>query len=215
MFDPDGQDRERGQAHTLEAVVGAIILLTAIAFALQMTIVTPLSASTSSQHIEGQQRAVAQGVLASAAEEGALHEAVMYWNETAGRYHDTSSQGFYSDDPPDNQFGEKLSRAFDEEGIAYNVKVYYQTGNETTRNQVNERLMISQGTPSDNAVSATRTIAIRNDDRLVDADGSLNETTVNEADNFYIRNGHSDASGASDGHGLYNVVRIEVVAWRI
>lgn len=208
-------DRERGQAHTLEAVVGAIILLTAIAFALQMTIVTPLSASTSSQHIEGQQRAVAQGVLSSAAEEGALHDAVLYWNETANDFHDTTVPGFYTDDPPENQFGDMLARAFDEEGIAYNVKLYYQTGNESTRNSINERLMISQGTPSDNAVSASRTITLRNDDRLVDADGSRNETTLREAEQFYISDGHSQASGVSDGHGVYNVVRVEVVAWRI
>ena len=120
---------ERGQAYTLEAVVAAIVLLTAVAFALQVTIVTPLSASTSSQHIEGQQRAVAQGVLASAAEDGSLERAVLYWNETGERFHNTVGQGFYTDDPPDNEFGDKLEQAFTQEGIAYNVIVRYQAQN--------------------------------------------------------------------------------------
>lgn len=213
---PD-QRTDRGQAHTLESVVGAVILLTAIAFALQVTIVTPLSASTSSQHIESQQRSVAQGVLANAADSGALQEAVLYWNDTAGSYHNTPVQRFYTNDPPDNRFGNMLDRAFSQEGIAYNVRVYYQAGNASGsgRTGINEKLMISQGTPSDNAVAATRTIAIRNDDHLVDENGSLNETTVREANNFYIRNAHTDASGASDGNGLYNVVQVEVIAWRI
>lgn len=209
------QTDERGQAFTLESVVAAVLLLTAIAFALQVTIVTPLSASTSSQHIEGQQRSVAQGVLANAAEDGSLKNAVLYWNETAGNFHNTTGQTFYTSDIPDNEFGDKLSRAFNEEGLAYNVVVYSQSGNETLKNEIRPQQMILQGTPSDNAVSASRTISIRNDDHLINEDGSRNETTVREADPFYISNGNTAASGGTDGNGLYNVVRVEVIVWRI
>ena len=201
---------ERGQAYTLEAVVAAIVLLTAVAFALQVTIVTPLSASTSSQHIEGQQRAVAQGVLASAAEDGSLERAVLYWNETGERFHNTVGQGFYTDDPPDNEFGDKLEQAFTQEGIAYNVIVRYQAQN----GDINQETMILQGTPSDNAVSATRTITLDNDTRLVDEDGSRNETTVREADGLYIRRGPQPQS-EPDSPAVYNVVVVEVIAWRI
>lgn len=195
-------DIDRGQAHTLESVVGAILLLTAIAFALQVTIVTPLSASTSSQHIEGQQREVAQGVLANAAEEGALKEAVLYWNETETRFHNTDTRRVYTDDTPDIQFGNMLERAFGQEGIAYNVYI-----SSTSSGGTSEEEMVVQGTPSDNAVSATRTIAIQDDDRLINADGSLSATTVSEAD-IYIDDPDEDT-------GLYNVVRVEVVVWRI
>nr|WP_267163201.1 hypothetical protein [Halovenus salina] len=78
---------DRGQALTLEAVVGAILMLAAIGFALQMTAVTPLSASTSSQHIENQLQSTSEGVLDTAADTGALREAVLYWNETTGEFH--------------------------------------------------------------------------------------------------------------------------------
>ena len=206
-------DDDRGQAFTLEAVVGAILLLTAIAFALQVTIVTPLSASTSSQHIESQQRSVAQGVLASAAEDGSLKRAVLYWNVSGGRFYNTPSQQFYTSNPPDNEFGEKLKRAFNEEGLAYNVRIYHQT-NSSERTAINEQLMISQGTPSDNAVRASRTIAIKDDDHLVDEDGSLNESTVGEA-NFYMKDARSYSNGIKEKHGLYNVVQVEVIVWRI
>jgi hypothetical protein len=203
------EQTHRGQAHTLEAVVGAIFLLTALTFALQMTIVTPLSASTSSQHIEEQQRAVAEGILASAAEDGTLKEAVLYWNETANNFHNASERGYYAGGPPDNTFGERLARAFDTDGIAYNVYIGYLSN----RGVLNEREMIVQGTPSDNAVSVTQTLGVRNDDRLVDADGSLNDTTVRDAD-LYLNNGPAEAAGRNS-HGLYNVVRVEVVVWRI
>jgi hypothetical protein len=204
------RDDQRAQAFTLEAVVGAIVLLTAVAFALQVTIVTPLSASTSSQHIEGQQRSIAQGVLASAAEDGSLRDAVLYRNVTSGQFHGTAGQGFYTGNPPDTEFGQKLEQAFAGKGIAYNVIVRYQG----IDGDINEEQMVLQGTPSDNAVSATWTISLRNDDHLIDEGGSRNETTIREADGFYIKNGPADNAGSS-GHGLYNVVTVEVVAWRI
>lgn len=201
---------ERGQAYTLEAVVAAIVMLTAVAFALQVTVVTPLSASTSSQHIEGQQRSVAQGVLASAAEDGSLKDAVLYRNTTSGQFHNAGTQGFYTDGLPNTEFGEKLERAFTGEGIAYNVVVRYQG----LSGDINKEQMVLQGTPSDNAVSATWTISLSNDDHILDEDGSRNETTIRESDEFYIRNGPATNAG-STGHGLYNVITVEVVAWRI
>lgn len=205
--------RQRGQAHTLEAIVGAILLLTAVAIALQLTVVTPLSASTSSQHVEGQQRAVAQGVLANAAEEGALEEAVLYWNDSANNFHDASSRGFYTEQPPEKlEFSGILAGAFDSEGIAYNVNFVYQSSD----GRLNSQEFVRQGTPSDNAVSATRTITIRNDDHLLDSDGTVNETTtIREANTFFINNAPAETTDRGDGHGLYNVVRVEVVAWRI
>jgi len=204
---------DRGQAHTLESVVAAVLLLTAVAFALQVTIVTPLSASTSSQHIEGQQRAVAQGVLADAAADGSLKDAVLYYNETEGQFHNADARGKYTQGPPDNRFGDKLARAFDEEGIAYNVNVYYRPSSDTASTSVRE--MIDQGTPSDNAVTATRTITLRNDDKILDENERPTQTSVNSSSNFYISHGSTPSSGQDRRHGLYNTVKIEVVAWRI
>lgn len=205
--------RQRGQAHTLESVVGGLLLLAAIAIALQLTVVTPLSASTSSQHVEGQQRAVAQGVLANAAEEDVLKDAVLYWDDSANNFHDASARGYYTEQPPEElEFTGILAGAFDSEGIAYNVNFVYQSSD----GRLNSQEFVRQGTPSDNAVSATRTVMIRNDDTLIDENGSVNETTtVRDADTFFMNNAPAETTDRSDGHGLYNVVRVEVVAWRI
>jgi len=193
---------DRGQAHTLEGVVAALLLLASVIFALQMTTVTPLSASTSSQHIENQQRSVASGVLSAAAERDGLEETVLYWNESDGDFHNTSSIGYYTSDPPNTTLGGMLSRSFDQEGISYNLYVSFQSpSGKTIQNRV-----VYRGVPSDNAVSASRTVTLTDDDRLYDHDLRRTNVTLNESSSFYAQD---------VGTGVYNVVRVEVVAWRI
>jgi len=194
----------RAQAHTLEAVIASLLMLSSVIFALQMTAVTPLSASTSSQHIENQQQSIGEGVLASAAEEGALKPAILAWNESSNSYHSGDDQQPYHDTSPPNRFGELLERSYNEQGIAYNVYFRYQDDDGET-----ERLeYVSSGVPSDNAVRATHTVTLVDDDHLYDADGSRNRTTLGSGTNHRIEE-------TASGSNLYNTVRVEVVAWRI
>lgn len=171
-----------------------------------MTVVTPLSASTSSQHIENQLLAVSNGVLATGAEAGALTEAVRYWNDTSGGYHGTSDLGYYTNAPPDNTFGAMLNRSFDQEGVAYNVNVQYQTRN----GAVAEQRMVYRGEPSEHAVVTTRTLALHGTDPLLASDGTTQPRTVANATRFFVPDASKNPTGS-----VYNVVRIEVVAWRI
>ncbi|MFB6178314.1 MAG: hypothetical protein ABEI77_01160 [Halorientalis sp.] len=192
----------RGQVHTLEAIVGALLLLTSVVFALQMTAVTPLSASTSSQHIENQQQASIEGVLASAAQSGALRRAVLYWNESRGTFQNTSSEQFYTARTPPNEFGQLLERQFGSRGIAYNVRVKYRTAS----GNVGEQLMVNQGEPSDNAVTSARTLVLPDDARLYNESGVRPETSIRDS---YMSN------DIAEGSPVYNVVRVEVTVWRI
>ncbi|MFC7028481.1 hypothetical protein ACFQJ5_14465 [Halomicroarcula sp. GCM10025324] len=194
----------RGQAHTLEAVVAGLLMLASLVFALQMTAVTPLSASTSSQHIENQQQATGSGVLAAAAETGALKPAVLYWNNTTQRYHGTNSNlGYYTNGPPNNTFGDMLNRSFDQRGIAYNVYFTFQnSGGES----ITQRYVYS-GVPSDNAVSASHTVTLVDDDHLYNANETRNGTTLHDPNITY--------PVPDTGQNIFNTVRVEVVAWRI
>jgi len=194
---------QRGQVHTLEGVVAALLLVSSIVFALQMTSVTPLSASTSSQHIENQQQATAEGVLANAADSGALEEAVLFWNESADSFHDTRGERYYTGKVPPNELGDLLDRAFGSRGIAYNVWAVHQAGdgNSTQRQEI-----VFVGEPSDNAVKTTRTVVLTDDDRLYDETGAETDTRVANA-SFYA----PDVASGS----VYNVIRVEVVVWRI
>jgi hypothetical protein len=191
---------DRGQALTLEAVSGGILLLLAIGFALQMTAVTPLSASTSSQHLENQLESSGEGVLASTAESGALKTAVLNWDNSSAEFNDSSGVGYYRGEPPDNAFGDALDRAFGDRNIAYNVIVHHQLADGSRFTQ----RMIYQGQPSDHAVSASRTVALADADNLTAGGGPALE----DATTFY-------AEDAAPGDSLYNLVRVEVIAWRI
>jgi len=206
-------DDERGQALTLEAVTAGLILLSAIGFALQMTAVTPLSASTSSQHLENQLGAEAEGVLASTAESGALTEAVRYWNSTGGRFHNASIESYYTSGPPPNAFGNELQRTFGDRNIAFNVIVTYQNRTQVGGEEIldeESQLMVRQGRPSDNAESASRTIVLDDEEKLIN-ENFTSGPTIN-ASNFYIPDSSPDSS---DDQTVYNVVRIEVIVWRI
>jgi len=195
----------RGQAHTLEAAIASLLMLSAIIFAIQMTAVTPLSASTSSQHIENQQRATASGVLATAADNDTLKPAVLYWNEGNARFHNgEDSEPYYTSGStePTNRFGQLLQSAFGDSGIAYNVNLRF--GESTDRVQY-----IYSGTPSDNAVTATYTVSLFIDDPIYDANSEPTGTTVADS-NYASELGITPASG-----NTFSTVRVEVVVWQI
>lgn len=194
---------ERSQALTLEAVTGAILLLVAVGFALQITAVTPLSASTSSQHLENQLQSSTEGILASTAETGALKSSVLYWNESTAEFKDAGEEGYYRSGPPDTAFGSALANSFSDRNIAYNVVVHYQTETATGELQLRSQRMIYQGEPSDHAVSAARTVLLQDTDNLT---GSQN-IEVQSSSSFYAPD-----SASSE---FYNIVRVEVIAWRI
>lgn len=196
----------RGQAHTLEAVTGSLLLLGAVLFALQTTAVTPLTASTSSQHIENQQAAVAEGVLVSAQEQGALKPTLLYWNETGATHWNADYLGAYTRSGPPTALGETLNETFLERGIAFNLNVHY-----VQNDQQRSHRIVNFGEPSDNAVSATKTVTLYDDDVLLAADGTPTTTTLAETNQFYVDN---DAAAAQTS-GVYNVVVVEVVVWRM
>lgn len=192
---------DRGQAITLEAFTAALLLIGGITFALQATAITPLTASTSSQHIENQQTQVAAGLLDSAVENGSLRAALLNWNESSGQFAGTGDEGYYAQGgPPGTVFGAMLNRTFRDRGIAFNVNVVYLTTNGESRVQQ----MVNFGVPSDNAVSVRRTVTLYDDDVLT---GPTSKSLDGSATFF--------APDVSPGTGLYNVVHVEVVVWRM
>jgi hypothetical protein len=201
----------RGQAHTLEAVVASLLLLASLTFALQMTVVTPLSASTSSQHIENQQAATANGVLAAAAEEGALKEAVLYWNDSTARFNNASNNGRYAGQMPNNTFGRMLNRSFISRSIVVNVYVTYENSNGALARQP----MIYSGQPSDNAVAASRTVTLVDDDHLVHWNETESDVSVKESDTYFAPDRGTGGDNTNAEGGVYSVVEVEVISWRI
>ena len=66
MFKTD----ESGQAHVIESIAAGILIITVVIFAIQATAITPLTVSTSNQHIETQQQRMADGILETAKTDG-------------------------------------------------------------------------------------------------------------------------------------------------
>lgn len=202
---------DRGQAHTLEAFAAAILLITGLTFALQATAVTPLSASTSNQHIENQQRAVAGDLLATSAENGDLEAALLYWdpgNDTEdGAFVGTGEYDTYTESGPPNKFGKALNQTFLSQTIAFNVVIYHGDRNE------NRTRMVYMGSPSDNAVTATRSVALSEDANLTAPDHG--DTTLRglagDPGTFYVE---GDAVAVADA-GIYDYVEVRIVLWRM
>jgi hypothetical protein len=192
---------DRAQAHTLEAIAASVLLVTSLLFALQVTAVTPLTGSTSSQHIENQQEALAEGVLAVEAANESLKATLLYWNDTSQTWHG-APRGSYPLGGPPTALGGVLNATFIEQGIAFNVNAYYVRDGERRRVQI-----VYLGEPSDHASVATTLVTLYDDDELLDASGAPTGTTLAETDGFYA----TDVSETN----VYNVVQLEVVAWRM
>lgn len=202
---------DRGQAHTLESFTAALLIVAGLIFALQATAVTPLSASTSNQHIENQERAMAGDLLAVADRSGALEAALLDWNASAGlaeqRWAGAPGGTDVFANPGTvsaaNRFGAMLNRTFLSEGIAVNVYVTYRTGSGI--GGAGTEQMVYMGSPSDNAVVATRTVVMRDDQRL-----SVTGETVATA----AGDGRYFAPDAVSGP-LFNVMEVRIVVWQM
>ncbi len=202
MFRNDTQ----AQAHVLESIAAGALILATIIFAVQATAITPLTVSTSHQHIETQQKKIADGVLENAKYTGdtdelsALEEAILYWDTDDQQFYDSTSEG-YLGEYPDNEFGDKLADAFEDERIGTNVYVTYsrEGGGSATQQ------MVHMGEPSDNAMSATTTVVLYDDHEISAPDES---DAISDTPAFY-------APDAFDDSNVYNVVEVRIVVWRI
>jgi len=208
---------DRAQAHTLEAFAAAILLVAGLTFALQATAVTPLSASTSNQHIENQQRAVASDLLATSAENGDLEAAILRWNPDNGTFAEsppevdgagyTRADGPHGFDPALGGFGEALNRTFIDRQIAVNVDLRHY--NTTDRIERRTTALIDMGEPSNNAVSATRTVALADDANLTAPDHGESTLASLSDGEFYA----TETGTGSDP--LFAYVEVRIVVWRM
>lgn len=198
---------DRGQAFTLEAVTAAVLLLVSFVIAMQISGTSSLTASTDSQQIEQQQGAVVAGLLDAAVENGTLHSMVLYWNDSNGTFDGVGEKGYYVTGGGPTEFGQLLDRSFEAGDVVFNVNVIYV--NNTTR-QPEREIVVRQGDPTDSAVRVTRTVTLFDDDTLTGPGSFENGSapTLANASTFY-------ANDADTGGPLYQVVRVEVIVWRV
>lgn len=195
-----------GQAHTVESIAAGALILATIIFAVQSTAITPLTVSTSHQYIETQQKKMADGVLENAKytegpnEMSDLEEMILYWDVTNQTFHNASSDG-YLGHYPDTAFGDRMGQTFDDREIATNVYATYSTNGAGSGTEQ----IVHMGEPSDNAMSATTTVVLYNDQEIT-APGSHGEIGNNPG--YFAPDAFPDSN-------IYNVVEVRVVVWRI
>ncbi|WP_280585544.1 hypothetical protein [Halorubrum sp. Boch-26] len=200
---PSSEDR--AQAHTLEAFAAAILIVAGLAFALQATAVTPLSASTSNQHLENQQRAVANDILETSAANGDLRDAVLRWDPVNETFTDGRSPSYFTGGGPPNGFGAALNESFGDRRIAFNVHIRHGSDNGA------ETTLVSMGSPSDNAVTATRTVVVTDDANLT-APG-YDDTTLGALSDG-TKDGEFYAADAAAG-AIYDRLEVRIVVWQL
>lgn len=183
----------RAQAHTLEAFVASLLVLGGVLFAIQATAVTPLSASTSNQHIEAQQRAQAADLMVVADANDTLRPAVV-----------AAGNGTYSKGGPPNQFGRLLNETFGSERVAFNVALTHEKRG--VGNGTGSLSLVYMGSPTDNAVSTHHAVVLYDDTPFPGP--YANVSAARDAGEFY-------AEDISPDSELYNVVEVTIVVWRI
>lgn len=216
MLDDPSTDA-RGQAHTLEGITGALLVLLGLVFALQVTVVTPMATSTANQHVSNQLEGATAGTLAVTEDAGQLRPAVLYWDEANGRFHGSGERGYYGWGATSPGLLDRLATAFVDERVAYNVDVVYVSAD----GDRDRKTLVRSGAPADDAITVSRSITLYDDDMLWTPDddpdddpndafrrptSELGSTSLGESNTFY-------APDVREGH-VYNVVQVEVTTWQ-
>ncbi|WP_335999248.1 DUF7288 family protein [Halorientalis halophila] len=201
----------RGQAYTLEGVIGAILVVSALLYGLQVVDFGPWTSDTTQQSADMEQRA--EDMLDLAAQNGTLGRVVRctYGTETvfSGAEVDAGS----------TTFERMLNQTFDRQGRNYDVYFTYLTPDGSR-----ETISITSGdsdptsgviAPTDSAAVATRTLTVYDDDRTRILDRTQSPprkcgstgSTVEGAGSAYFMDDVNESSP------LYNVVEVRLVVW--
>lgn len=204
----------RGQAHTLEAFAASALLITGLVFAAQATAVTPLSASTSNQHIENQQAAMGEDVLTVTHANGDLASGILYWDSSADEFVGAEHDGHYTSGVPDQHpMSDALNESFARERMAFNIEIDYWTGEEGGGR--GHQWMVRMGKPSDNAVTVSKTMTLYNHSTIPSGANStgagmtLEELDADANEDVYV----PYAGGGSNV--LFNTVEVRITVWQM
>ena len=216
----DNTITDRGQAYTLEGFIGAMIVLTAILFALQSVVIAPTTGGLADRTVESQVQQETRDTLIVAAGDNPadpdealnLSQTIRYWNESGETYHnpsEESGEGYY--DPTNSTafynetaLGKLLNERFTERGLSYSVELVYQ--NESGQfDTENSTLLVDQG--DSEAITASYMVTLFDDDPLLDEDGNPTGTTLEGSSTYPIPN-------VDDSSSIYNVVEVRIaVSW--
>ena len=216
---PTPAGRDRGQVYTLQGLVGAIIVLTAVFFALQTIIITPTTGGSVDPAVREQLRTQADDILtvAAANESFGLSELARYWDQSSRTFEGAVNPRVgYGDRRPPNQFGRMLQDTFGSRSRLYNVELRYLGGPNATGPAAGPGTVpvVFRGSPSSNAVVATHTVTLY-DNQTLTAEESITggvelwqfDTNATDGDDGYY-----PVPNAVEGP-VYNVLEVRLIVW--
>lgn len=221
MKDQQSSSEERGQAFTLEGFISAIVILTAVLFALQAVVITPTTGGAVDRAAQAQEEREVQDVLRIAAENGELSELVRNWNTGAsdpgwdgGESHPDAA---YTNSEFANlsDFGHTLDEQLvNASGKAYNVEfiAYDDSGTRYT-----ESIVQMGGGKGGSAVSASYFVTVYDEQPLTEPDGSggfdEQSETLEEARADYSGDQEYPFPNRDEDSTDFTVIEVRVTVW--
>lgn len=204
---------ERGQMYTLEGVIGALVVISAVVFAMQSAVLTPGSGGGLGPDERVELRQQANDVLAIAADNDTfdLSRQVRYWSQSKRTFFGgLNPQLGYGDRQPPGALGVILNETFDTRARDYNIVIRYRSANRS--NETLSTPVVYSGRPGDDAVVATQTVTLY-DNQTLTAPGTGNvELWQYDQDPTDSDDGFYPIPDAMDGP-IYNVVEVRLVVW--
>lgn len=186
----------RGQAYTLEGIIGAIVIASALVIGLQAVDPAPWTEPEPTNPEE--LRTQAEDLLDAAEDRDALHTAVRCGDEDGVLDREGFMAGTGLANMTENMLGTNN----------YRLSVEYVDAESGERVET----VVVSGRPGRTSATVTRQVAIFESDGLLEYDGeecsqpTIDPETLGEAGTFYIDNQH-------DGQELYALVTVRVVVW--
>jgi hypothetical protein len=185
----------RGIAFTVDAILTALLLFSAVAYAAAQMPANP-DQEVQDATAKSQLQQDVTDTLSVAHDRGDLNASTLYWDDDEANWQNVGGDSTYVQPPPGHPLEIPLNSFYTERGVGFNINVIYQRADGTSGTE----RMFYQGTPGPNAVVASQTVIIEDDDKLPDG------TEVQNASSYFA----PDALPTND---RYNVFRIQIVMW--
>jgi len=166
MIGNSGSDDDRGQAYTLEGIIGAMILLTAVLMALNSAVLLPSTSGTIDRGVQSDVGQQATDVLRIADEDGNLSATLRCWDTgNASFYGATSADGTYGySNPMNNSLGTMLEETFSDRYNSYSLRANYRTPDDDVAGE--EVTIVEQGNALRKSITVTHTVTLYEDQNL-------------------------------------------------
>jgi len=198
---------ERGQAYSLQGVIGAIIVVSALVLGLQAISIVPFTSDGPSQGVDTKLQL--QDTLDIIEDDDGLRTGVLC---LGGEDPTTPDPGIISTDPAFDPIGKVLANTTSQTA-SYNIYVVH---NETGSSSFTEHSVGPEDPITDSAVTVTRELVIFDQDRVYQLNRTSGQCEIDDAyDNVAdaASQGEIYLDNRDENSDIFQVVQVRVVAW--